>query len=58
MAALFHAGPYGSFIEIKSNLRRKELNRINHKAPIFFKAILTIETMLQPQSNFEEKEYP
>ena len=30
MTTAFHATPYGRFIEIQSNLRRKKLDRTNH----------------------------
>ena len=30
MITVFHACPYGRFTEIQSNLRRKELHRMNH----------------------------
>ena len=29
MTAVFHTWPYGRFIEIQSNLRRKKLHRMN-----------------------------
>ena len=55
MTAVFHAWPYGRFIEIQSNLRRKKLHRTN-QAPIFLEAVLAIEMMMsEPQSNLEEK---
>ena len=44
MATVFLAWPFGRFIEIQSNLRRKKLiERI--KAPIFLEAVLAIEVM-------------
>ena len=42
MTAVFHARPYGRFIEKQANLRRKE--RIEQiKAPILLEAVLAIE---------------
>ena len=42
MTTVFHTWPYGKFIEIQSNLRRKKvIERI--KASIFFEAVLAIE---------------
>ena len=39
---------------MQSNLRKMKL--IEHiKAPIFLEAVLTVEIMLEPQSNLEEK---
>ena len=32
MTAVFHIWPYGTFIEIQSNLRRKKLHRTNHSS--------------------------
>ena len=55
MTIVFHTWPYGTFIEIQSNLRKKNfIERI--KAPIFLKAVLAIEIM--PQSNLENKVNP
>ena len=54
MTTTFHAWPYGRFIEIQSNLRRKK--RI--KAPIFLETVLAIEIMQEPQSNLEDKVNP
>ena len=53
MTTVFHAWPYGRFIGIQSNLRRKKLLE-QIKAPIFLEAVLAIEIMLEPQSNLEE----
>ena len=44
MTTVFHAWPYGRFIEIQSNLRRKKLHR-RIKAPIFLEAVLALEIM-------------
>ena len=53
MTTVFHTWAYGGFIEIQSNLRRRNfIERM--KALIFFKAALAIE----PQSNLEEKVNP
>ena len=43
MTTVLHVRPYGRFIEIQSNIRRKKVDRI--KAPIFLEAILAIEIM-------------
>ena len=44
MTTIFHARPYGRFIGIESNLRRKKLiERI--KAPIFLDAVFAIKIM-------------
>ena len=45
MTAVFHAWPFGRFIEIQSNLSRKK-NFIEWiKAPIFLEAVLVVEMM-------------
>ena len=57
MKTAFHARSYGRFIEIKSNLRKKNfIERI--KAPIFLEAVVAIEIMEDVQSNLDEKDNP
>ena len=51
MTIVFHEWWYDRFIEIQSNLRRKKLHRMN-KATIFLEAVLVIEIMQEPQSNY------
>ena len=43
MTAVFHAWPYGGFIEIERNLRRKKEFMERIKAPILLEAVLAIE---------------
>ena len=54
MTTVFHAWPYGRFIEIQRNLRRKKLHRTN-QGPNFLGGSFSIEIMSEPQSNLEEK---
>ena len=57
MNTVFHAWPYGRFIEIRAT--SGERNFIEWiKAPIFLEAVLAIETMQEPQSSLEEKVNP
>ena len=53
MATVFHVRLYGRFIEIKSKFLERNLIELI-KAPYFFKAVLAIELMQEPQSNLEE----
>ena len=57
MTTVFHAWPYGRFIEIKRNLWRKKLH-ITNPGSNFLGGSLTIAIMLESQSNFEEKVNP
>ena len=55
MTTVFPARSYGRFIEIKSNLRKKNfIEQI--KAPIFLEAVVAIEIMEDIQSNLDEKD--
>ena len=57
MTTAFHVRPYRKFINIKSNLRKRNfIERI--KDPIFLKTVLPLETMLEPQSDLKEKDNP
>ena len=42
MTTVFHAMPYGRFIEMQSNPRRKKLHRTNQGSD-FLEAVLAIE---------------
>ena len=44
LTTVFHAWVYGTFIEMKSNLRRKKFHRTN-QAPIFMEVLLEKEVM-------------
>ena len=57
MTRIYHAWPYGRFIEIKSNLRGKKFIQ-QFYAPIFLEAVLAIGTMWEHQSNLKEKVNP
>ena len=57
MTIVFHARPFGRFIEIKSNLRWKNfIERI--KTPIFLGDSFSSGDNVKPQSNLEEKDKP
>ena len=57
MTTVFYTWAYGGFIEIQSNLRKKNfIERI--KAPIFLEAVLAIKVMNELQSNLEESVNP
>ena len=57
MTTAFHTKLYGTFIEIQSNLRRKNfIPQI--KAPVFLEVLSTVEIMQEPQANLEEKDNP
>ena len=57
MTTAFHTRLYGTFIEIQSNLRRKNfIPQI--KAPVFLEVLSTVEIMQEPQANLEEKDNP
>ena len=59
MTRIFHARSYDTFIEIKSNLTRNKLQRINLGSS-FLEAVLVSDSIanIEPQSNWEEKENP
>ena len=56
MKTVFHAWPYGRFIEIKRNLRRKKLHRANQGSN-FLEGNLAIDNV-RAQSNLEETVNP
>ena len=56
MTAVFHARPYGRFIEIQSNLWRNKLHRTN-QSYIFLEAALAIQVIEEHQSNLDEKDH-
>ena len=56
MTTVFHAWPYYTFMKIKGNLRRKKLYRTNQNSN-FLEAVFVIETMQEPNSNLDEKDY-
>ena len=43
MTTVFHAKPYGRFIEVRTTSRERNLEQI--KAPIFLEAVLAIDTL-------------
>ena len=54
MITVFHACPYGRFIEIESNLRRKKLHRMNQGSN-FLGGSFSNRDNVRPQSNLKEK---
>ena len=57
MSTVLHAWPNGRFIEIQSNLSRKQLDRMNQGSN-FLAGFLVIEIMQECQSNLKEKDNP
>ena len=53
MTTVFHAWPYGRFIEIQSNLGRKKLNRTNQGSN-FLEGSFRNRYNVRAQSNLEE----
>ena len=57
MTTIFHAWPYGRFIEIQRNLRRKKLHRTNQDYNFLGDSFSNRDNE-EPQSNLEEKLNP
>ena len=57
MTTVFHTWPYGRFIEIQNNLRRKKLHRTNPGSN-FLGGSFSNREMQEPQSNLQEKVNP
>ena len=54
MTTIFHAWPYGRFIEIQRNLRRKKLHWTNQDCNFLGDSFSNTDNE-EPQSNLEEK---
>ena len=57
MTTVFHAGVYGRFIEIQSNVKKKKLHRVN-QGSIFLVDNFNNRDMYKFQSNYEENVNP
>ena len=57
MTTVFHIWPYGKFVEIQGNLRRKKLHRTNQGFN-FLGDSFSNRDNVSPQSNLEEKVNP